>query len=72
MPEYRNTGENVSPASLLLPLVCRVNPASALTSVRYRWSRIIPAVPSYGYRSHWKLKNTGFEPLSLVNLELWI
>jgi hypothetical protein len=30
MPEYRNTGENVSPASLDLPLVRRISPASAL------------------------------------------
>jgi hypothetical protein len=30
MPEYRTIGENVSPASLVLPLVCRVSPASAL------------------------------------------
>jgi hypothetical protein len=29
MPEYRNTGENVSPASLVLPLVRRFSPASA-------------------------------------------
>jgi hypothetical protein len=29
MPEYRNTGENVSPASLVLPLVRRISPASA-------------------------------------------
>jgi hypothetical protein len=29
MPECRNTGKNVSPASLLLPLVRRVSPASA-------------------------------------------
>jgi hypothetical protein len=29
MPEYRNTGEHVSPASLVLPLVRRVSPASA-------------------------------------------
>jgi hypothetical protein len=29
MPECRNTGENVSPASLVLPLVRRISPASA-------------------------------------------
>jgi hypothetical protein len=29
MPEYRNTEENVSPASLVLPLVRHVSPASA-------------------------------------------
>jgi hypothetical protein len=28
MPEYRNTGENVSPASLVLPLIRLVSPAS--------------------------------------------
>jgi hypothetical protein len=42
MPEYR---KKVSPASLVLPLVRRVIPA--LTSVRFRWSRTIPVVPSY-------------------------
>jgi hypothetical protein len=29
MPEYRNAGENVNPASLVLPLVRRIIPASA-------------------------------------------
>jgi hypothetical protein len=29
MPEYRNAAVNVIPASLVLPLVRRVNPASA-------------------------------------------
>jgi hypothetical protein len=29
MPEYRNAGENCSPASLVFPLVCRDSPASA-------------------------------------------
>jgi hypothetical protein len=29
MPECRNTGENVSPASLVLPLVLGISPASA-------------------------------------------
>jgi hypothetical protein len=29
MPEYRNAGEKSSPASLVLPLVRRVIPASA-------------------------------------------
>jgi hypothetical protein len=48
MPECRNTGKNVSPASLVLPLVRRGILASALRSVRYRSSRIIPVVPSYG------------------------
>jgi hypothetical protein len=33
MPEYRNTGENAIPASLVLPLVRRVSPASVF---RYR------------------------------------
>jgi hypothetical protein len=42
MPEYR---KKVSPASLVLPLVRLVRSASA--SVRYRWSRINPVVPSY-------------------------
>jgi hypothetical protein len=46
MPECRNTGKKVSPASLVLPLVRRVSPASA--SVRYRWSRINPVAPRYG------------------------
>jgi hypothetical protein len=40
---------NVIPASLVLPLVRNISPAS--TSVRYRWSRTSPAVPSYDYRS---------------------
>jgi hypothetical protein len=37
MPEYRNAVENVIPASLVLPLVCRVSPASAF---RHRHSGI--------------------------------
>jgi hypothetical protein len=45
MPECRNTGKKVSPASLVKPLVRRISPASA--SVRYRWSRINLVVPSY-------------------------
>jgi hypothetical protein len=42
MPDCRR---KVSPASLVLPLVFCVSPAS--TSVRYRWSRINPTMPSY-------------------------
>jgi hypothetical protein len=50
MSECRNTGEIVSPASLVLALVTgsqSVIGIPALASIRYRWSRIIPEVPSY-------------------------
>jgi hypothetical protein len=52
LPEYRNAGKKVIPASLVLPLVCPWQsgigiPAS--TSVRYRWSRTGQVVPTYEY-----------------------
>jgi hypothetical protein len=34
MPEYRNAGEKVSPASLVLPTVCCVSPASVFRHQR--------------------------------------
>jgi hypothetical protein len=46
MPEYRR---KVSPASAFLPVVSCLSPASVFRhqgSVRYRWSRIIQALPS--------------------------
>jgi hypothetical protein len=58
MSECRNTGENVSPASLVLALVRGVSPSSASASVRYRWSRIIPVVPSYGYHEKCLFENS--------------
>jgi hypothetical protein len=59
MPEYRNAGEKFSPASLILLLVRRINPASL--SVRYRWSRNIPVVPS-------SLNNCRFKRYDMINL----
>jgi hypothetical protein len=44
IPECRR---KVNPASLVLPLVRCISPAS--TSVRYRLSQINPAVPSYDF-----------------------
>jgi hypothetical protein len=47
MPECRR---KVSLASAFLPVVGCLSPASAFRhqgSVRYRWSRISPALPSY-------------------------
>jgi hypothetical protein len=47
MPECRR---KVSPALAFLPVVSCLSPASAFRnqgSVRYRWSRIGPALPSY-------------------------
>ncbi len=49
MPECQ---KKVSPASAFLPVVGCLSPASAFRhkgSVRYRWSRISPALPSYGW-----------------------
>ncbi len=51
--KWRNAGmqEKVSPASAFLPVVSCFSLASAFRhqgSVRYRWSRISPALPSYG------------------------
>ncbi len=49
MPECR---KKVSLASAFLPVVSYFNPASAFRhqgSVQYCWSRISPALPSYGY-----------------------
>jgi hypothetical protein len=43
--------EKVSPASAFLPVVSCLSPALAFRSqgsVRYRWSRISSALPSYG------------------------
>jgi hypothetical protein len=47
MPECRR---KVILTSAFLPVVSSLNPASAFRhhgSVRYRWSRISPALPSY-------------------------
>jgi hypothetical protein len=48
MSEYRL---KASPASAFLPVISCLSPASAFrhqSSVRYRWSQISPALPSYG------------------------
>jgi hypothetical protein len=55
MPECLNAGmpecrRKVSPVSAFLPVVSCLSPAAAFRlrgSVRYRWSQISPALPSY-------------------------
>jgi hypothetical protein len=72
MPECRNTEEKVSPASLVLPLGPPDQSGIGIpvsTSVRYRWSRIIPVVPSYANRPYMiRIRNSADLYLGLVRL----
>jgi hypothetical protein len=54
-----NANKKLSPASIVFLWFTTLNPALAFRhqSVRYRWSRINPLVPSYGHhrsQNNWK------------------
>jgi hypothetical protein len=65
MPECREsqTCIGISTGMQLLQSGIRI-PASG--SVRYRWSRIIPALPTYGYFALGHIVTLCFEPWDLM------